>query len=225
MDLAHPRSLVNATINGCSHLGKDKLFNRMPPCGYPCPSCRTLSAAAFSPSQQQDHCSTPTALTHSSSISSTSGQLEPMVYHFFGQIFPNYPHLSFHHVTKSIVEGLECPRTCPCALSIKSLEWLCHYLLTKASSTTLGYLAQSLTLGHSTACFLFLPHTAESRWRGSGTLQSSQNTAAPATPSGPTFSVWYLALPDSQLPSPQLFQTFSISLSPQQLRPLPHPHR
>lgn len=47
-DAAHPCSLVNATINGHSHVWKDKLLNRMSPCGYSCPSCRTLSAAAFS---------------------------------------------------------------------------------------------------------------------------------------------------------------------------------
>lgn len=66
-DAAHPCSLVNATINGHSHVWKDKLLNRTSPCGYPCPSCRTLSAAAFSASQQQCHCSTPSASKFSSS--------------------------------------------------------------------------------------------------------------------------------------------------------------
>lgn len=198
MDSAHPCSLVNATINGCSHLGKDKPFNRRPPCGYPCPSCRTLSAAAFSPNQQQYHCSTPTALTYSS-VSSTSAHLEPMVYPFFGQkTLPNYPHLSFHCVTNSIVEGVECPRTSPCALSIKSLGWLCNYLLTKASPTTLGYLAQSLTLGHSTALFPVSASTLQKvggetakHCRAPKTLQHLPHPPAPPSRSG----IWLYQIP------------------------------
>lgn len=75
---------------------------------------------------------------------------------------PNIPTSPFTTHSNSQTEGLECPRACPRALSIKCLGLA---FSTKASSTTLGYLVQSLTLGHSTACFLFCLHTVESRWR------------------------------------------------------------
>lgn len=165
-DAAHPCSLVNATINGHSQVWKDKLLNRTSPCGYPCPSCRTLSAAAFSASQQQCHCSTPSASKFSSSISSTAGHLGPtLIRTLVPRSSPNIPTSPFTTYSNSQTEGLECRRACPRALSIKCLDWLGLAFSTKASSNTLGYLLQSLTLGHSTACFLFCLHTAESRWR------------------------------------------------------------
>lgn len=223
MDLAHPCSLANATINGCPHLGKDIqphsslwmpvsfLRDTLSRCLLCLPAARSLlnchglrvlRCSIF-------HLGIAWTCDLSSLCSQDPFQLSP-------------PLLSPPILLTASQEGLSVPGfSLPvCLVNQVPRRASLLALSTKASSTTLGYLTQPLTLGHKQRPFPVSASTlqkvggAAEHCRAPQTGLHLPHPPAPASRSG----IWLRQIP-SCLPDSSCSEPFPSPGAPHRLAP------